>query len=405
MCRLTAYKGKPILIGTIVTKPTNSLLYQSRDAAYHPGVKDSSHRRNILVNGDGFGVAWYNTELPPSNGACSFKFVTPAWSNQNLQNLGDHITSPLIFAHIRAASSGHDPWEKISVSQENCHPFTFGKFTFMHNGGIPHFSKIKLRLLNLLSETFFNEIKGSTDSEHMFALFLTILYSKHLDNSDYATINPSVDDIVEALNQTISTIIHLCARVEIEEACSINICVTDGVNIVATRYRNGPQNPPSLYYNYGSNFVCEDGVFYAKGGRKATDVIISSAPLSKVNELTSSQSPGENSSRDNETDTPHFTVNEEDNGSWILMPKDYMLICRGDPNNPHIVSSIDLKPVLVTESFPGHEVLVARKAKAVKEANANNEAKENVASTTYLTRLTSSLIPKRPKIMKFRSKL
>lgn len=174
MCRLTLYKGKPMLIGDIVTNPDNSLLLQSRDAAYHPGVTDSTHCRNILVNGDGFGVAWYGTDI--HKGACCFRFVTPAWSNANLRSIGDHVASSLICAHIRAASSGHDPTERVAVSHENCHPFKYKQFTLMHNGGIPFFSRIKLSLLNLLSEQFFSEIKGSTDSEHVFMLFLHLLH-------------------------------------------------------------------------------------------------------------------------------------------------------------------------------------------------------------------------------------
>ena len=85
MCRLTVYKGKPILIEDIVVKPENSLLFQSRHGGYHPGVVDKTHSRNILVNGDGFGVAWYGENL--SKGSCCFKFVTPAWSNENLRSI------------------------------------------------------------------------------------------------------------------------------------------------------------------------------------------------------------------------------------------------------------------------------------------------------------------------------
>lgn len=38
-------------------------------------------------------------------------------------------------AHVRAASSGHDPLDRMIVSNENCHPFKYGRWTFMHNGG------------------------------------------------------------------------------------------------------------------------------------------------------------------------------------------------------------------------------------------------------------------------------
>ena len=79
MCRFTVYKGRPMLIGDIVIKPQNSLVFQSRNAAYHPGVLDKCNKRNIIVNGDGFGIAWYGDNL--NKGSCCFKIVTPAWSD------------------------------------------------------------------------------------------------------------------------------------------------------------------------------------------------------------------------------------------------------------------------------------------------------------------------------------
>lgn len=401
MCRLTVYKGSPMLIGDLITNPNNSLILQSRDAAYHPLVVDRTHRRNILVNGDGFGVAWYGNHI--AKGSCLFKFVTPAWSNSNLRNIGDHVESGLIFAHIRAASSGHDPLESVAVSHENCHPFKYKNFTFMHNGGIPTFSKMKLKLLNCLDETFFQEIKGSTDSEHIFALFLTFLYRHHhlyssnqnggmpslsrrrsnsvsstsetTNTSAYTGVPPCphvdtngmevfrIEEFVDAINHTVSTIIELMQQSHITDACSLNICVTDGIHIVATRFRNGTSNPPSLYYNFGSNFKCEDGVFYSSGGNKSPcDIVISSAPLSKVrayqpsaavNNSTANTSSSTSSSSDSGSDTSereqqsNHDIHEEDVGSWILMPKNHMLVCRGDLHNPTIISSVKVQPITI----------------------------------------------------------
>jgi hypothetical protein len=49
------------------------------------------------------------------------------------------------------------------------------------------------------------------------------------------------------------------------ENCSLNLCVTDGHHIIVSRFRGGAHSqPPSLYYNFGSDFVCEEGQFYAK---------------------------------------------------------------------------------------------------------------------------------------------
>ena len=48
---------------------------------------------------------------------CTFTSITPAWNNDNLGRLACKITSPLVFAHVRAAYPG------MPVSEQNCHPF------------------------------------------------------------------------------------------------------------------------------------------------------------------------------------------------------------------------------------------------------------------------------------------
>lgn len=70
-----------------------------------------------IVLGDGFGVGWYDSE--PDEGSatpCIFTSVTPAWSNSNLVRLAERIKSPLLFAHVRASTSG-------AVTEANCHPW------------------------------------------------------------------------------------------------------------------------------------------------------------------------------------------------------------------------------------------------------------------------------------------
>jgi glutamine amidotransferase len=75
MCRLLFYKGRKVLLNEIVVKPENSIVHQARDGVYHPGVMDDTHKRNIRVNGDGFGLAWYSDDC--SIGSCLFRFVAP----------------------------------------------------------------------------------------------------------------------------------------------------------------------------------------------------------------------------------------------------------------------------------------------------------------------------------------
>ena len=62
MCRFTVYKGGRSRISDVIIRPSNSLLTQCIDGSYHPGVADEKHERNILLNLDGYGIAWYTFE-------------------------------------------------------------------------------------------------------------------------------------------------------------------------------------------------------------------------------------------------------------------------------------------------------------------------------------------------------
>lgn len=71
----------------------------------------------IYMLGDGFGVGWYDSDPDEGSGTpCIFTSVTPAWSNSNLVRLAERIKSPLLFAHVRASTSG-------AVTEANCHPW------------------------------------------------------------------------------------------------------------------------------------------------------------------------------------------------------------------------------------------------------------------------------------------
>ena len=69
-----------------------------------------------------------------------FRSIEPAWNDQNLRALAGDASSPLFFAHIRAAIGS-------AVQQTNCHPFRHGRWLFMHNGFIDGFAAIKRDLV------------------------------------------------------------------------------------------------------------------------------------------------------------------------------------------------------------------------------------------------------------------
>ena len=151
MCRLSAYLGPEIPLQNIVVLPKHSLLEQSQAAT----------EAKLAVNGDGFGVAWYKDgELPGQ-----YRDVLPAWSDGNLTSLCRMISSSLFLAHVRASTSGE-------TARVNCHPFTYGRWSFMHNGNVPNINGFRRKAEGLLSDDLYFAKKGTTDSELIFLLLL-----------------------------------------------------------------------------------------------------------------------------------------------------------------------------------------------------------------------------------------
>ena len=227
MCRFVAYLGQPILLENVIVKPIDSLIKQSLHA------KES----NVPTNGDGFGLGWYAPEISPY--PARFLSILPAWNDENLLHLASKIQAPLFFSHVRAASSG-------GVNQYNCHPFIYKNWMFMHNGEIAHFIHIKRALKNILEDDLYNWIRGGTDSEHFFALFLQLAKGKNLR---------SLDKVAQILESTFALVQNLLQK-NGKKGCSYyNVCLTDGKRLLASRYCTDPAvEPESLHYLKGDYF-------------------------------------------------------------------------------------------------------------------------------------------------------
>ncbi len=232
MCRFVLYHGAEITISSLVTVPSNSLIHQSFD----------NQERAEPLNGDGFGIAWYAPEI--SEQPALFRAVSPAWNDPNLRHLARVTRSRSILAHVRAATRG------LAVTRLNCHPFSWGPFAFMHNGHLGGFRRIRRRLLGLLSEDAFQLIEGSTDSEHLFALFVDRYRELEKDGR--------VERMARALTAAIGQVEELRREAGIEQASQINVALSDGTAAVAARYTSGPpETANSLYVQLGRRWVCE----------------------------------------------------------------------------------------------------------------------------------------------------
>lgn len=228
MCRLVAYMGPRVIMEDVLVKPPNSLIMQSLHA----------RESNVRTNGDGFGLGWYVPHLSENPGL--FTSISPAWNDRNLLQICSKIESSCFFAHVRAASAG-------GVTIDNCHPFVHGKWMLMHNGGIQDFILVKRHLRHLLEDDIYHWIKGETDSEHVFALFLQLSKGKDLSDLKVAA---------AVFQETLQTIGELVKQFGAPGASYFNICLTDGKRMLVSRYCNHKRyKPRSLHYLTESSLI------------------------------------------------------------------------------------------------------------------------------------------------------
>jgi predicted glutamine amidotransferase len=211
MCRWLAYRGPAIRLEDILFRAEHSLIDQSL----------SSLSKETTTNGDGFGVGWYGDRKKPG----LFRSIRPAWNDFNLHELAAHVTAPAFLAHVRATS-------KATVQETNCHPFRYGHWLFVHNGEIEEIEKFRRDLLFQVAPQFFPHVQGTTDSELMFYLALTLGLE---------------DDPIGGLERMAGLVEKVAATKGVAQALWMTLGVSDGQHLYAVRYASD-SDAPTLYH-------------------------------------------------------------------------------------------------------------------------------------------------------------
>ncbi|HAT8633960.1 TPA: class II glutamine amidotransferase [Legionella pneumophila] len=255
MCRFVAYLGRPTLLENVLVRPKNSIIMQSLHA------RETKYR----TNGDGFGLGWYSPEV--SSDPALFTSVYPAWNDRNLLHLTAKIQSPCFFAHVRSASAG-------GVTNYNCHPFIYGDWMLMHNGEINDFIDVKRHIRHLLDDDIYHWVKGQTDSEHLFGLFLQLAKGRDINQLSVAA---------DVLQETINKILEVIGQFGHSGPSYFNICLTNGKKIIATRYCSHEKKKPlTLHYLLGY-VLSTQGLWLKEEGNPAY-VVVSSERLNDLDE-------------------------------------------------------------------------------------------------------------------------
>jgi glutamine amidotransferase len=204
MCRLYGFQAnEPTKVECTLVHAQNALMRQSRS--------DLAGYRHA----HGWGVAAYENDLP--------RLERQAWAayhGEHFKRAAARVFARTVLAHVRRATVGEP-------GLENTHPFTDGHWSFIHNGTVPAFDQIKERMLEVTSSEHRSQIAGVTDSEHLFRLFLTRLEE-----------NPTKDR-GEILTDMLETVVGWSEGAQLSEKLGLNIIVTNGHEIVATRWGRG----------------------------------------------------------------------------------------------------------------------------------------------------------------------
>jgi glutamine amidotransferase len=178
----------------------NSLVIQSRE---HP---------------DGWGIAAYGIEPRPTVA----HGVGPAHSDPDFHRVSSLVSAQTVVAHVRQASVG-------SVELRNSHPFLYGRWSFVHNGTLRNFERHRKAVEALIGPEFRPNIKGTTDSERCFNIFLTRLSARGPVEGPVL-----LQDVASALAETLELVASITDEPG-QERSSMNFLVTNGEVMVATR--------------------------------------------------------------------------------------------------------------------------------------------------------------------------
>lgn len=300
MCRVLTYLGESIFVDELLYLPDNSFIKQS----YHP--KYMSH----LLNLAGFGIiAWDQSSHNPDQ---PFIYKTDGlpFYDENLRNISSKITPQCVLTHIRGVpfSGNH------VVSNQNVHPFMFPgtRIALAHNGSLLEFPKIKYDLLEYINPIFQKAIRGTTDSEWIYAVFLSQL-SHSLDN-------PTNSELITAITETLKILQKVRQKHNIKYNSPVNLFISNGNFIAATRFVLDYGWQPitdediahfgyhSLWYTYGDGYGLHDNEYRMKSADKKSSIIIASEPLT------------------------------EDTTTWIEVPEYTLIVARKEEGEIKIVS-------------------------------------------------------------------
>ncbi len=213
MCRLYGFRSnEETKVECTLVHAQNALMLQSRC--------DSLGR----AHADGWGIGWYDEHgLPVLE-----RHATAAFEGLHFSETAERVYSETVVAHVRLATVGEP-------DDRNAHPFVNGKWTMAHNGTVTAFQTLEPQMMQETAPWLRRYRVGQTDSELLFYWLLS-----RIGQQDLAPGEPmDADQLAAIVAQNIAELADRCQRAGAEEPARLNVVLTDGHAMIATRWDNG----------------------------------------------------------------------------------------------------------------------------------------------------------------------
>jgi glutamine amidotransferase len=272
MCRMMGYLGEPISLSHVLFETDSSLVRQS----YSPRMMAT------FLNLAGFGMAAWDPSSVRAEDPLVYRVTTLPAFDQNLRSLSSKIAPTCLVAHVRGVT--HSDQETIATT--NLHPFRFrdAGVVLAHNGHLREFVRMRYDLVAYIRPDLAERIQGTTDSEWIYALVLSQL------DDPYG--RPEARELADAAVSALRLLRELRAKHGIDTSSPVNLCLTTGQALVATRFSFDygwyPDNDGlletdlpygSLWYTIGGQYLAGDGDSAMTAAETSRSVLIASEPL------------------------------------------------------------------------------------------------------------------------------
>jgi glutamine amidotransferase len=200
MSRLAAYLGPEISLAQFLLRPAHGLVAPGRNDGHRVAGRDAG----------GFGIGWFGPDGP-----LAYTCAMPVWCDHNLVALGQALNADLWIAHTRDAEAG------TIHHVADVQPFADAEFLFVHDAHLADFTAgLRAQLREALEPEFEAAIRGTSGSEHLFALLRQIL-ARDTD----MPVNEGLGELVGFVEENAG-----------EESVPLNVVIGDGSRLFALRH-------------------------------------------------------------------------------------------------------------------------------------------------------------------------